>query len=306
LLLLISSLPYPVSSSSGLLVVGGGGGWDSAEFWPPTISCQPPPLPRTLDTPSLGLLGDQVLACYGDSCDQLTKSGWLENSHQLLHSRRYHTSTNTSHGLLLVGGQNSAHTSELLTESGGLEGFSPKHGPSQHCTIQVEEDSVVVTGGGASPNGVKAFVTQYSGLQEGQKVTSKELEPLQSARHRHACGSYRVGETQMLIVTGGNDGQVDLDSTEVLDFNHGSWRYAQSLPAATFGLTGTLLDGVFHVTGGWQGLGRTDEILAWDAVAEVWTLVGNLETPRNDHAVMELPLQVMEGFCSVKTNFLHR
>ena len=29
-----------------------------------------------------------------------------------------------------------------------------------------------------------------------------------------------------------------------------------------------------------QGLGRTDEILAWDAVAEVWTLVGNLETPR--------------------------
>ena len=35
---------------------------------------------------------------------------------------------------------------------------------------KVEEDSVVVTGGGASPNGVKAFVTQYSvsGLQEGQ------------------------------------------------------------------------------------------------------------------------------------------
>ena len=33
---------------------------------------------------------------------------------------------------------------------------------------KVEVDSVVVTGGGASPNGVKAFVTQYSGLQEGQ------------------------------------------------------------------------------------------------------------------------------------------
>ena len=26
----------------------------------------------------------------------------------------------------------------------------------------------MVTGGGASPNGVKAFVTQYSGLQDGQ------------------------------------------------------------------------------------------------------------------------------------------
>ena len=33
----------------------------------------------------------------------------------------------------------------------------------------------------------------------------------------------------MLIVTGGNDGQVDLDSTEVLDFNHGSWRSLQRL-----------------------------------------------------------------------------
>ena len=33
----------------------------------------------------------------------------------------------------------------------------------------------------------------------------------------------------MLIVTGGNDGQVDLDSTEVLDFNHGSWRSLQWL-----------------------------------------------------------------------------
>ena len=33
----------------------------------------------------------------------------------------------------------------------------------------------------------------------------------------------------MLIVTGGNDGQVDLDSTEVLDFNYGSWRSLQWL-----------------------------------------------------------------------------
>ena len=44
---------------------------------------------------------------------------------------------------------------------------------------KVEEDSVVVTGGGASPNGVKAFVTQYSGLQEGK--VDKRCEKLYSS-----------------------------------------------------------------------------------------------------------------------------
>ena len=44
---------------------------------------------------------------------------------------------------------------------------------------KVEEDSVVVTGGGASPNGVKSFVTQYSGLQGGQ--VDKRCEKLYSS-----------------------------------------------------------------------------------------------------------------------------
>ena len=43
---------------------------------------------------------------------------------------------------------------------------------------KVGEDSVVVTGGGASPNGVKAFVTQYSGFQEVQ--VDKRCELLES------------------------------------------------------------------------------------------------------------------------------
>ena len=60
LLFHVSSLHISLStSSSGLLIVGGGGAWNSAEFWP-ELSCEPPPLPRTLDTPSLGLVGEQV------------------------------------------------------------------------------------------------------------------------------------------------------------------------------------------------------------------------------------------------------
>ena len=71
-----------------------------------------------------------------------------------------------------------------VTKSGGLEGFSPKHAPSQHCAVQVcdqtinifdtlhiskvGDSAIVITGGGTSPDGVKAFVTEYTGIQEGE------------------------------------------------------------------------------------------------------------------------------------------
>ena len=76
-----------------------------------------------------------------------------------------------------------------VTESGGVEGFSPKHAPSQHCAVQVcyqtssfkvstllnllhvlkvGDSAIVITGGGTSPDGVKAFVTEYTGIQEGE------------------------------------------------------------------------------------------------------------------------------------------
>ena len=80
LLFIISSLPFSVSkSSSGFLIVGGGGAWNSAEFWP-TLSCQPPTLPRALDTPSLGLVGDQV----GDFA--MTKEGDKRKKQLRLHN----------------------------------------------------------------------------------------------------------------------------------------------------------------------------------------------------------------------------
>ena len=30
------------------------------------------------------------------------------------------------------------------------------------------DSAIVITGGGASPDGVKAFVTEYTGIQEGE------------------------------------------------------------------------------------------------------------------------------------------
>ena len=95
LLLFLSSLPFSLSeSSSGLLIVGGGGAWNSAEFWP-TLSCQPPTLPRALDTPSLGLVGDQV----GDI--SITKKGNKRKEKQLrLHDLNINTGMRGKLGVL--------------------------------------------------------------------------------------------------------------------------------------------------------------------------------------------------------------
>ena len=63
--------------------------------------------------------------------------------------------------------QSKTWTKSTLHNSGRFLNSSKKQFNVTFCQ-KVGEDSVVVTGGGASPNGVKAFVTQYSGLQEGQ------------------------------------------------------------------------------------------------------------------------------------------
>ena len=62
---------------------------------------------------------------------------------------------------------------------------------------------------------------------------------------------------QVLLVTGGNSkGEdsigtyyLDLDSTEVMEENGGSWRLTSPLPSARYGFSGAVLDNNFFVFG---------------------------------------------------------
>ena len=83
MLLLVLLLPsLLLAQQSGLAIVGGDETSISAEFWAPApgeLHCSLPSLTREMSPgPSIDSWEDKIIACYGDTCDQLTPSGWLE------------------------------------------------------------------------------------------------------------------------------------------------------------------------------------------------------------------------------------
>jgi len=129
-------------------------------------------------------------------------------------------------------------------------------------------------------------------------VISRELPNLVEGRQAHACGSYMIGNVQMLLVTGGYSSARALDSTEVFDLtNGGQWRQTTPLPEARWGVRGASLGEVFHILGGQRGTLLTS-VLAWEPVEETWQKVGELEVAASYRAVAEVPLSMGGPFCS--------
>ena len=186
-----------LAQQSGLAIVGGYPARSSAEFWAPTpgeLHCSLPSVPRVMQGLTLDSWEDTLVACYLDSCDQLTPSGW-QHWRNSLYSRQYHTTAVTTQGLLLVGGMESPTTTELLPWDGGesREGFTLHVGRSGHCSIQTSPNTIILLGG-ANPG---SLVTEYSGLAAGEEVTSRDLPPLLQPRAGHGCGCYSLGDSQV-------------------------------------------------------------------------------------------------------------
>jgi len=297
--LLQSAISISASSEDLAIVVAGGVGRE-VEVWSPTVNCSLPDLPDLggyWEDLSLDLVGGQLVACRDFDCVVLVEDSWegIEGPEE---SRVYHTSAVTSRGLLLIGGYNSPGTTELLQAG---QTFPLTHNLDEHCSIQVSESTIVLTGGRITLN----LVTEYSGLETGGwEVSSKQLPGLVTGRRQHACGTYPGPESQMLIVTGGWDAFYQATpSTEVFNYSEGGeWRLVNPLPSGRYGLRGVALASLFHVTGGyspgvWQNP-EMFEVLNWDPVAESWQSAGNLTVPRQDHAVTVAPMQILSNYCS--------
>ena len=301
-----------MAQPSGLALVGGDG---SSELWvsaPGELHCSLPSLDRAASGLSLDSWGSSLLACQGDTCDQLTPSGWQPWG-RTRYFRWYHTSAVTSQGLLLAGGRESLTTTELLPWEGGesREGFSLQHKRNGHCSIQPSPDKVILTGGEYT-----SLVTEYSGLDAGEEVPFRELPPLPTRRSFHACGCYGVGTSQVrqltpftpksalqvLLVTGGSHGG-SRDTTELLPYTGlggGSWRTAGRLPSARAGLRAAQLGDLLHVTGGYaDDLGDMEEVLVWDSVSESWAVAGHLGAGSAYHGLTEVSPAVVADYCSV-------
>ena len=145
------------------------------------------------DGPTLDFTQGRILACYDSACDVLSTSGWQRLT-TTLHSRKYHTSTSTSQGLLLVGGSDSSSTTELVSVENGetREGFNLLHERSGHCSIQLSDSTFILTGGFTS----LSLVTEYSDMDQ-QSGTTRSLPSLGTGRYDHACGGYMVEDTQV-------------------------------------------------------------------------------------------------------------
>ena len=189
-----SLLPPP-----GLLVAGGypETAYTSVEYWSPgspAFPCSLPPLSRATLVPSLDYVQGRVVACYLDDCHFLTSTGW-QHLVTSLHSRQYHTSAPTSKGLLLVGGYNSSSATELVEGAATREGFTLHNQREGHCSIQLSDSSIVLTGGYSS----LSLVTEYSDIHQ-QEASPRELGSLLTGRYGHACGSYLVADKQVTLI----------------------------------------------------------------------------------------------------------
>merc|ERR1712130_271952 len=287
----------PTSSDTGLLVVGGEGGLQSVEFWTPpplSVQCFLSDLPHWNFYHSLDSINGEVVLCGDSSCSRLEGGKWKEVA-QLKEKRWRHSSAVTSRGLMLLGGQVSPNTTELVSlEKGGGGEVQPLHPPRlDHCSIQVSADVVVLTGG----RDTEYLVTEHN---LSKRVTGvKQLPSLETGRRYHACGHYTVGNSLRLLVTGGYDGTQVLDSTERLNYSteEPHWGVSGPLPAARHGLRAAYISGVLHVTGGKLGTSEAGEVLVWDGVAEEWNAAGGLQVSRQAHAVLEVPILAIATSC---------
>jgi len=203
----------------------------------------------------------------------------------------------TPRGVFLMGGAFSPNTTEMIDPDLEVfvESFALVPGRISHCSIQVNFSSVVLTGGYTTPT----MVTQYSDLDiESMDVATRELPPLTIGRWHHACGSYFIGHSQMLIVVGGVNAGEALASSELLDFvrSDATWSPATSLPSPMWGGRGASLGGRFLLVGGYAR-SYQDSILAWDPVSQMWEEAGNLIDGRYYHAVATISPHSFDDLC---------
>ena len=99
-------------------------------------------------------------------------------------SRFYHSSARTEDAVLLIGGDHSNSTEWIPVDGSPAQPgpFTVRHGIN-HCTMQISDKTIVVTGGGDT----KDLVTQYD-LPTGKETP---LTPLGQPRSGHACGLYQ-------------------------------------------------------------------------------------------------------------------
>jgi len=294
------------------------------ELWSPDRQCSLDPLPFPMEGHTTDWVDNSLVVCGGLNGSSWTtapctrfKNGTWQPLKNTKHQRYSHTSTVLGKHLLLTGGFFSPNTTELLPVSGdaSVEAFPFSPPLWDHCAIQIDQSTVVITGGylrhprtGSSGDEMpsrpfefdksQSLVTELAGL--GGQVTTRHLPELNGARVLHACGMYESKQEKWLIVAGGlNALEEVLSSAEILQHSNGAlqpWRFTTPLPSTLWLTKGSNLNGYFHISGGQfdynQSFNVSNEILRWDHDNLDWEVVGHMVTKRNIHAAAVVPLDL--------------
>ena len=234
------------------------------------------------------------------SCEELEDGHWKEVVTLNTRGRRGHSAWPVNGTLLLLGDftDEDSHgtTTEIVTGNSTESFYQLRAKSSLSCGIDdVERSQLILTGG----------------LHRGRDVDIYRLEghdtrmpSLHTGRHSHGCAGYyrQVYEGVkglVLVVTGGlNSLNRSLVSTEMFQFNADrDWNYVSSLPGPVTGLRGVTIDNRIFMTGGYNnnagGVSRRD-VLRYDVGQDQWVHVGDMRTPRAEHAVS--PIKIEDGF----------
>ena len=180
---------------TGILVIGGinDDTSQSVEIWsaadPEQGSCVLNDYPRGMGFgPTVNLVSGRLVACYLDTCEIYREGSWQHLQNTTV-EREYHSSATTEDAVLLIGSIHDPFGSNSTTEWIPVDGsaahqgpFTVRHGHS-HCSIQISDDIIVVTGGVNTGD----YATQYH-LTDG---TETPLTSFGQGRAGHACGVYQ-------------------------------------------------------------------------------------------------------------------
>jgi len=237
---------------------------------------------------------DGHLLCGGydtyTSCLHYIAGKWTRFRRNFVKSRSYHVSWMRPDGeVVLLGGEYSMKTSEVVTASGEQRSYDLKHNTYYACAIKLDK-FVIITGGKYS----KTLVSKYD-----MNGWMKDLATLNTGRYNHGCGFYYRDTNELTyLVTGGHDnGGHRILSTEIMSSSLARWVYVGNLPTAMYGLKGISISNQIFITGGSNGTDIAD-ILKYNPATDQWEKTGNMNTARHNHAVAALPLKEVEPFCS--------
>jgi len=279
----------------GILISGGYGTFSSVEVFIPStgLSCS---LPNLTDIRYGHTMASLTICGGGESLSCLSfSSGEWVTSHTLLEERAYHTSWETEQGVVLMGGDTSGDTSDIVPVAGeqAEPAFAMEYDTSNACAMaDLTSDSVIVTGGYNTMHNVSRY--DLLGWVE-------DLPPLLNGRTDHGCGAYMKEDgSQVFLVAGGyGNGFNDHKSVEVLTADSPTWTHTTHLPSAVYGLRGVTVANILYMTGGEVNDDHAkNKILAWLEKEQEWEHTGNMVEGRYYHAVTTIGLddQAME-FC---------